>query len=223
MQDPAFVHQAFSEIADRYVATNHILSLGIDMLWRRRVAALVAADQPWRVLDVATGSGDLAEAIGRACPAARVTGSDFCEPMLEYARRRGIDDLVVADALAMPFADGEFDALTVAFGLRNMASWDGALREMRRVLRPGGLLAVLDFSLPEGPLRGAYRFYLHHVLPKIAGFVTRRRGAYEYLSNSIEEFPSGRAMCQLIARSGFADPRHLPLTGGIASIYLARA
>ena len=223
MQDPEYVKGAFAEIADRYVVTNHVLSLGIDILWRRKVARIVEKSQPDRVLDVATGSGDLALEIAKRCPAAEVTGSDFCEPMLEQARRRGLAKTVVADALDLPFADGEFDALSVAFGLRNMADWGAALREMSRVLRPGGLLVVLDFSLPKArPLRAAYRTYLHKVLPKVAGAITGKRDAYEYLGGTIESFPSGDAMLALIEECGFRDAAAKPLSGGIASIYSAR-
>ena len=123
MQDPKYVKKAFSRIADRYVATNHVLSLGTDILWRKKVGRIVAGWEPGKVLDVATGTGDLALEIQKKCPDAEVTGSDFCEEMLAYAADGGVGKTVVADALDMPFPDNEFDVLTVAFGLRNMASW----------------------------------------------------------------------------------------------------
>jgi demethylmenaquinone methyltransferase/2-methoxy-6-polyprenyl-1,4-benzoquinol methylase len=173
------------------------------------------------VLDLATGSGDLAFAIERACPQATVTGADFCEPMLERARKKGLRHTVVADAMHLPFPDASFDAVTVAFGLRNMESWPGALREMGRVLEPGGHLLVLDFSLPRPPLRGIYRFYLHRVLPVVAGMVTREKSAYEYLGASIEKFPAGKAMVSMIEECGFASAACVPLTGGIVSLYTA--
>jgi demethylmenaquinone methyltransferase/2-methoxy-6-polyprenyl-1,4-benzoquinol methylase len=153
IQDPTYVREAFARIADRYVTTNHVLSLGTDILWRRKVARIVRSWQPERVLDVATGTGDLALEIQDACPAAEVTGSDFCAEMLAHATRRGLSRTLVADALALPFEDASFDAVTVAFGLRNMADYGAAIREMRRVLRPGGHVLVLDFSLPEGVMR----------------------------------------------------------------------
>lgn len=224
-QDPAFVRRAFASIADRYVLTNHVLSLGIDVLWRRRVARMVAATRPTRVLDLATGSGDLAEAVGQACgPETRVLGADFCAPMLRHARRRGLPELIVADGMRLPFADASFDAVTIGYGLRNMESWQGALREMRRVLRPGGRLVILDFSLPTfGPIRMPYRFYLHRVLPKLGGWLTGNREAYAYLGDSIERFPSGQAMRDLIDGCGFTGTEAYPLWGGISSIYAATA
>jgi demethylmenaquinone methyltransferase/2-methoxy-6-polyprenyl-1,4-benzoquinol methylase len=173
------------------------------------------------VLDLATGSGDLALAIERACPRAQVTGADFCEPMLKRARAKGLRRAVVADALRLPFSDGAFDAVTVAFGLRNMESWSGALREMSRVLNPAGHLLVLDFSLPGAPLRAPYRFYLHHILPVIAGIVTREKSAYQYLGASIEQFPAGPAMLSLLEDNGFTSAQARPLTGGIVSLYTA--
>ncbi len=142
----------------------------MDFLWRAKAARIVQADKPVRILDLATGSGDLARALWKASPQAVVIGADFCVPMLEVARRKRVPLLVQADGLRLPFRDGIFGALTVAFGLRNMASWDDALREMSRVLRSGGLLLVMDFSLPEfAPVRKLYRLYLHQVLPRFRG------------------------------------------------------
>ncbi len=217
------MRDAFARIADRYVTTNHVLSLGTDILWRRKVARIVKSWNPGRVLDVATGTGDLALEIQDKCPQAEVIGSDFCAEMLAHAARRGLARTLVADAMALPFRNAEFDAVTVAFGLRNMADYAGALREMRRVLRVGGHLLVLDFSLPEGALRKPYRWYLHHVLPKLAGLLTGQKDAYEYLGGSIEEFPMGRAMCELISAQGFSNAEVRPLSCGVASIYIATA
>ena len=224
-QDPEFVQGVFSSIADRYVLTNHVLSLGIDILWRKRVAKLVAAENPRVVLDLATGSGDLAAAVQAACPDATVLGADFCAPMMRHAReKRGLKHLLVADAMRLPFDDDSFDAITVAYGLRNMASWERALREMRRALVPGGLLVVLDFSLPTAPpLRAPYRLYLHKILPSIGSLLTRNRDAYAYLGDSIERFPSGVAMTSLIEQCGFATATSIPLLGGISTIYTGLA
>ena len=219
-QNPAFVHRAFSSIAARYVLTNHVLSLGIDILWRRRVAALVQGVNPRLILDVATGSGDLAMSVSAAVPGARVIGADFCASMLAEARKRGLQELIVTDGLSLPFPAQTFDALTIGYGLRNMADWEAALREFLRVLKPGGRLVILDFSLPRfWLLRGPYRFYLHCVLPFLAGALTGNREAYAYLGDSIERFPSGDAMLQLISRNGFSEILWEPQFGGISSVY----
>ncbi len=181
----------------------------------------MASWKPASVLDLATGSGDLALAIERRCPQAAVTGADFCEPMLERARAKGLRQTVLADAMRLPFPDCSFDAVTVAFGLRNMESWAGALREMARVLNPGGHLLVLEFSLPRPPFRAPYRFYLHHVLPIIAAIVTREKYAYEYLGDSIEGIPAGKEMLSLIEENGLASPACQRLTLGVVSLYTA--
>lgn len=211
----------FARVARRYDMANHLLSGGLDFWWRYRASEIVRQWQPRRVLDLATGSGDLALAIAKKLPQAEVTGADFCAEMLETARAKGLTDTVVADALHLPFAGGSFDVVTVAFGLRNMADWPAALAEMARVLAPGGHLLVLDFSLPYGRLRPIYRAYLHHVLPWLAGIVTREKQAYEYLGASIEKFPTGQGMCELIKRSGFVAATAEPLSGGIVTIYCA--
>lgn len=223
MQNPEFVRDAFASIAPRYVATNHVLSMGIDKLWRSRVAQIVAEWKPSNLLDLATGTGDLALAMREAMPETNITASDFCQPMLDVAAKRGLENLVCADAMNLPFPSGKFDVVTVAFGLRNMASWPGALAEMKRMLRPGGHLLVLDFSLPSGMLRTPYRFYLHRILPIIAGWMTGHKEAYDYLADSIEAFPCGKAMCQMIENAGFQDARAEELNGGIATIYWAEA
>lgn len=211
----------FDGIARRYDAANHLLSGGIDFYWRWRAARTVSNWKPRRVLDLATGSGDLALAIQRHIPAAEVTGADFSSEMLARAQGKGLTRTVVADALALPFADGSFDCVTVAFGLRNLSDWAAALREMRRVLSKGGHVLVLDFSLPRPLFRPAYRFYLHRCLPALAALITRRRDAYEYLAASIEEFPSGAAMTALMEANGFTSAHATPLTGGIATMYCA--
>jgi demethylmenaquinone methyltransferase/2-methoxy-6-polyprenyl-1,4-benzoquinol methylase len=212
----------FGRIARRYDLANHVLSGGADFLWRRRASNIVAGWRPTDVLDLATGSGDLALAIQRRLPAAQITAADFSPEMLEVAREKGVTKTILADALALPFGDDSFDVVTVAFGLRNMADWDRALQEMSRVLRAEGHLLVLDFSIPTGALRPAYRFYLHRCLPLLASVVTGQKAAYDYLGGSIEKFPSGLAMVELIESNGFANASAEPLTGGIATIYSAR-
>lgn len=218
-QDPKFVKGAFAKIADRYVVTNHVLSMGTDILWRKKVGRIVCDWNPEKILDVATGTGDLALEIQKKCPEAKVLGTDFCPEMLAHATRSGVQETQVADAMNLPFQDGEFDVVTVAFGLRNMEDWEEALREMGRVIRPGGHILVLDFSTPRGVLKKPYGFYLNKVLPKIAGLLTGQGAAYEYLAGSIGEFPYGDEMVALFKKAGFEDSRCDPLSGGIASIY----
>ena len=142
--------------------------------------------------------------------------------MLAIARAKGLRDTVVADGLSLPFSEGAFDCVTVAFGLRNMADWGAALREMARIIVPNGHLLVLDFSIPGWPWRDPYRFYLHHCLPRLAAFLTGQRDAYEYLGASIEKFPSGDAMLRLIETSGFTEACAETMTGGVVSMYTAR-
>ena len=219
MPDAVYVHDAFARIADRYVLTNHVLSGGMDILWRKTVTRRIRKWQPERLLDVASGTGDLALEIQGQCPDCEVIASDFCAEMLAHAASRGIAKTIVADALKLPFSDSEFDVVTVAFGLRNMADYPAALREMHRVLKPGGRLVILDFSLPTGVLRGPYRWYLHNILPHLAGLLTGEKDAYEYLGGSIEQFPSGTGMTDLLETCGFSKTDATPLTVGVVTIY----
>lgn len=222
-KNPEFVKRTFSSIATRYDFANRLLSGGLDVLWRKKLAARVAANAPRDILDLATGSGDLALALRKSNPEAVVVAADFCLPMLAVARRKGVPNLVQADGLALPFANASFDTVTVAFGLRNMADWGLALEEMRRVLRPGGVVYVMDFSLPESELvLPFYRFYLHSILPWLANMATGRREAYEYLGGSIEEFPSGLAMNALMKARGFSCEPPQSLAFGAVTIYCGR-
>jgi demethylmenaquinone methyltransferase/2-methoxy-6-polyprenyl-1,4-benzoquinol methylase len=222
MDKPEYVRDLFSAIAGRYALVNHLLSGCLDFHWRAVSVRLARRWRPSLILDVATGSGDLALALRKGCPQARVIGADFCRPMLEVARRKGLHELVEADGMNLPFPDETFDVITASFGLRNMASWEKGLSEMARILKPGGHLLILDFSLPTLPvIRPLYRAYLHHVLPILAGIATGRKDAYEYLGGSIEQFPSGPAMNSLIESCGFRDARSHPLTLGTVSIYTA--
>ncbi len=212
----------FNRISSRYDLANHVLSAGCDFFWRKRAADIVAAWNPPCILDLATGSGDLALTLQRRIPRSEIVAADFSEEMLALARAKGIRKTVVADALKLPFAEQSFDAVTVAFGLRNMHDWVAALREMRRVLTQSGHLLVLEFSLPShSALRTAYRFYLHRILPRLCTILTRSKTAYEYLGASIESFPRDRALCGLINANGFSDATPTPLSGGIVTIYTA--
>ena len=212
----------FGSIAARYDLANHLLSCGIDFYWRKRAAEIVATWQPKEIVDLATGTGDLALALQNKVRDAEIIGVDFLPEMIELAKQKGVRKTIVADAMKLPFADGSFDCATVAFGLRNMEDWGGALREMSRVLKPNGHVLVLEFSLPTmSILRAFYRFYLHHCLPLLGSFLTKQKRAYNYLGDSIEEFPSGNAMIALVAESGFRDTTAESLTGGIVTIYTA--
>ena len=212
----------FGSIARRYDLANHLLSCGIDFYWRRRAAEIVAGWQPHRIADLATGTGDLALALQKKLPDAEIVGVDFLPEMLDLARRKGVREIVLADAMNLPFGDASFDCVTIAFGLRNLENWATALAEMSRVLKTNGHLLVLEFSLPTTPvLRAIYRFYLHRCLPLFGSFLTGTKTAYDYLGDSIEEFPCGDAMCELMAGNGLTHQRFEPLTTGIVSIYTA--
>ena len=214
----------FGGIARRYDLANHTLSCGIDFYWRKRAANTVASWRPCKILDLATGTGDLALALQKKLPDAEVTGLDFLAEMLELAQRKGVRQTILGDAMKLPFPNGSFDCVTIAFGLRNMENWRGALAEMSRVLRRDGHLLVLEFSLPTiSIVRTIYRFYLHRCLPMLGSFLTGRKSAYDYLGDSIEEFPSGCAMIDLIEASGFRRATLQPLSFGIVTIYTAQS
>jgi len=214
----------FGAIARRYDLANHALSCGIDFYWRRRAANTVASWRPRKIVDLATGTGDLALALQKKLPDAEVTGVDFLPEMLELAQRKGVRQTILADAMKLPFPAASFDCVTIAFGLRNMENWSGALAEISRVLRRDGHLLVLEFSLPTRSIvRTIYRSYLHRCLPVLGSFLTGRKSAYDYLGDSIEEFPSGCAMIDLIEASGFRQATLQPLSYGIATIYTAQS
>ena len=219
---PAYVREMFGAIATRYDLANHLLSCGIDFYWRARAAQIVQTWHPHTIADLATGTGDLALALQKKLPHAELTGVDFLPEMLELARRKGVRRLVLGDAMKLPFEDASFDCVTIAFGLRNLENCSAALTEMWRVLNPKGHLLVLEFSLPPTAiLRAAYRFYLHRCMPLLGSFLTQKKSAYDYLGESIEEFPSGDAMCELMRRTGYVCPGFERLTGGIVTIYTA--
>lgn len=212
----------FGSIARRYDLANHTLSCGADFYWRNRAARLVASWKPREIVDLATGTGDLALAIQKRLPNAQIVGADFLPEMLELAKRKGVRQTIAADAMRLPFADSSFDCVTVAFGLRNMENCSAALREMARILRTNRHLLILEFSLPQLSIfRSVYRFYLHRCLPVLGSFLTKQKNAYDYLGESIEEFPNGEALVRLMEANGFRNATAEPLSGGIVTMYTA--
>jgi len=203
----------FGSIARRYDLANHVLSCGADFYWRSHAAQIIARWTPENIVDLATGTGDLAVAMRKKSPNAEIVAVDVLAEMLELAKKKGVQRTIMADAMRLPLADSSFDCVTVAFGLRNMENWSGALREMARVLTANGHLLILEFSLPQSSIfRAVYRFYLHQCLPFLGSFVTRQKNAYDYLGQSIEEFPSGAAMLGLIEANGFRNANAEPLS-----------
>jgi demethylmenaquinone methyltransferase/2-methoxy-6-polyprenyl-1,4-benzoquinol methylase len=225
------VRRMFAQIAPRYDLLNHVLSLNIDRWWRARTvkALLLPGTEP--VLDACTGTGDLALAIARRLGnRAPVVGTDFCSEMLELARRKqerlGLPSTQVkfieADTQSLPVADGSCQAVTVAFGLRNVADTDAGLRELARVCKPGGQVAVLEFSKPTAlGLRHLYDFYFRRVLPRVGQLVAKNdQSAYRYLPDSVQSFPCGQALIERMEAAGLQRVRMLPMTYGIATLYL---
>lgn len=224
-RDPAAVQSMFDRIAGRYDLLNTVLSGGIDAGWRRRAAAATGLRRGGRGLDVACGSGKLSlELLRRAGPEGEVVGLDFSAAMLGVAARRARGPRYVqGDALNLPFEDGEFDAATIAFGLRNLADPQRGLEEMRRVLRPGGRLVVLEFVRPHpGLLGGAYRAYLKHGLPRIGGALSGQPQAYRYLSDTVDSYRTEAQLLELASRAGWRNPRLDPLTLGTVGLLTGR-
>lgn len=223
----------FGRIARGYDAANVILSGGLDRWWRRQLVATVRRNAPASVLDVATGSGDVAFALARALgPSVPVLGLDFCPPMLAQAEakqraapagRYAHVSFRPGDGLDLPLADASQDAATISFGLRNLADRARGLSELRRVLRPGGHLHILEFSQPYRWFRPLYYLYLRHWLPHVAGWVTGDRAAYDYLNASIGAFPDHQALIREIRAAGFASVSARRLTLGIVALHEARA
>lgn len=223
--EKAAVRTMFDRIAPRYDLLNRVLSAGIDVRWRRR--CIDAAGPATRLLDVCSGTGDLLVEFLRRDPTRTGLGVDLSSAMLAHGaaklRRRGMAEragLVAGDAERLPVAAESVDAVTVAFGIRNVGQPLAALREMRRVLRPGGRAVILEFSMPQGTLGALYRMYFTHVLPRIGGWVSGDGGAYAYLPASVERFARPSEFGALMEGAGFARVTWQPLTGGIAHLYI---
>lgn len=230
MPDPVAVNSMFGRIASRYDLANRLLSVGIDRWWRMQLVGNVRKANPGAILDLATGSGDVAFALSRGLPqTVLITGMDFCAPMLDVARQKqaaahGIFGNVAfrqGDGLALPDPDGSYDAVTISFGLRNMADRHRSLTEMHRVLRPGGRLFVLEFSQPQQWCRALYYFYLGKVSPWLAGLVTGEPEAYKYLCDSITQFPDAAGMSDEIRRAGFSAVTVQRMTFGVVALHMA--
>jgi len=232
MPDPVAVNSMFGRIAHRYDLANRVLSAGIDVYWRFRLLNAVQRVHPANILDLATGSGDVALALARGLPAGRqILGVDFCVPMLAEADLklsaagplRSQVRFQQGDALALPLPDGSFDAVTIAFGLRNMADRHRCLTEIRRVLRPGGTAFVLEFSQPWPLVRPLYRFHLRKIAPAVAGALTGDRSAYDYLGTSIEAFPGREDLSREFLEAGFAAVESRAMTLGVVALHRARS
>lgn len=222
------IRAMFGSIAPRYDLLNRLLSLGIDRRWRRFAVGKIGLTGPGRVLDVATGTGDVAlEIAAQTPPSVSIVGVDFCPEMVELgrvkvegSRHAGRIALQVAPCEEIPFPDLSFDAATISFGIRNVVDRAKGLSEMRRVLKEGGRIVILEFSIPTSPLfRALYHFYFLKVLPVIGGAFSRF-SAYRYLPDSVLEFPSRESFKGMMSEVGFRDVRHFDLTGGIATVYL---
>jgi len=228
-RDPERVRRMFGGIAPRYDLLNRVLSLRRDVAWRREAAKELAPEPGDRVLDLCGGTGDLTVEVARKVKHGVVVCCDFSVPMLaravpklERAGVAGRSTVLCADALRLPFADAAFDGITVAFGVRNLADSAAGFREIRRVLRPGGRLVVLEFSQPSGwPLAGMYRLYLNRLLPAVGDRVAGREGPYRYLARTIGAFPPADILAGSIREAGFAAVGWRPLTSGIVALHTA--
>jgi demethylmenaquinone methyltransferase / 2-methoxy-6-polyprenyl-1,4-benzoquinol methylase len=223
------VRRMFADIASRYDFLNHLLSLGVDVYWRWQTVRKVCPHGVTPILDLCTGTGDLALAYSRAAgKSVEVVGADFCHPMLaigqQKARKAGANcvSFVEGDAQQLPFEDNQFQIVSVAFGLRNVSDTDRGLREMLRVCQPAGKVAVLEFSSPRlQPFKFLYGWYFRHALPRIGRLFARSNDdAYNYLPESVGEFPSGEALAERMRLAGARQVRYYPLTLGIATLYV---
>ena len=224
------VARMFDNIAPRYDLLNRVLSVGTDVRWRKRVIRELAASKPQIILDVATGTADLAIAMAKAWPESKITGVDISNQMLAIGRSKAEQKMLsqriqldYGDSEDMSYPDEQFDAVTVAFGVRNFENLEAGLREMFRVMKPGGKLAVLEFSKPHVfPLAGMYDFYFRHVLPRIGRLTSKDPKAYTYLYESVQAFPEGEGFMNILKTIGFEQTTCKRLTLGICTLYIAQ-
>ena len=217
----------FDRISPKYDALNHLLSLNIDKVWRRKTAKAVAKSQPKTILDLATGTADLAIALAKCNSQAHIIGMDISEKMLEIGKekvsKKGLAnqiELRLGDAATLPFESNTFDAVTVAFGVRNFENLEHGLSEIQRVLKPNGRAVILEFSMPERfPIKQLYALYFKHLLPAIGKAVSKDGNAYSYLPLSVEQFPKPKVFLRMLAEKGLENGMAKPLSFGIASLY----
>lgn len=230
----AFVRDMFAQIAPRYDAANRVISAGLDEGWRKRAIAILAAPQGGRVLDVCCGTGDVVFHLLRTDPSLRVTGLDFCEPMLQTARARaeralrgpqaGNVAFVEADVMSLPFDDRSFDGATMGFSMRNVVDIDATLREIRRVLRPGARFVNLDMSkAPNRLWKACFDLYFYRIVPLIGGLVGGSRAAYTYLPQSLTHHPTAEALRERFTAAGYKDAGFVRLLGGAIAIHYGTA
>lgn len=219
----------FDRISPKYDVLNHLLSLNIDKVWRRKTAKVVAKSHPETILDLATGTADLAIALAKYNPQAHIIGMDISEKMLSIGKEKvkcqdleNQIELHLGDAAALPFENHSFDAITVAFGVRNFEALQQGLSEIRRVLKPQGHVFILEFSMPDKfPFKQLYSQYFKHILPKIGKMVSKDHNAYSYLPESVEHFPKPIVFLEMMKQHGLINGQAKPLTFGIATLYTA--
>lgn len=220
----------FNNIAARYDFLNHLLSFGIDIIWRKKAIALLKKEKPAFILDIATGTGDLALEALAALKPEKIIGLDVSEGMLalgrEKIKKRKVEDkieMILGDSEKLPFSDNTFDAITVAFGVRNFEHLEIGISDMFRVLKPGGTLVVLEFSKPQDfPVKQLYNFYFKRILPLVGKMISKDHCAYTYLPESVNAFPDGKEFIKILEKTGFIQTKWKSLTGGVASLYTGK-
>lgn len=223
------VAQMFNTISGNYDGLNRMISFGIDVKWRKKVVRIIKNSQPQKVLDIATGTGDLAINIAKNTNAKKIIGLDISEGMLEVGKQKinkenlnNEIEMVLGDSENIPFDDNTFDAITVAFGVRNFETLEKGLKEINRVLKPGGTFVILETSVPsKTPYKQFYKFHTNKILPLLGRLFSKEQSAYEYLSESAANFPYGEALNNILEKTGFIDVHHKPQTFGVATIYIS--